>query len=238
VLIIPAKVQGDGAAVEIADGIATANRLTGTDHAVDVLVVGRGGGSLEDLWAFNEEIVVRAIAASRLPVVSAVGHEIDVTLADLAADVRALTPSEAAERIVPAADEVHAALVVRQERLRRALRRRAAEARRRLEQLATHRVFRRPFERVMNLARELDLLATQLGRAIDLRLAGARQLLAAVAAQLESLSPLAILGRGYSLTTRVADGRLIDDASVLREGDEIRTRFAQGQAVSAVKRLE
>jgi exodeoxyribonuclease VII large subunit len=238
VLVIPAKVQGDGAAAEIVAGIATANRLTGTDHAVDVLVVGRGGGSLEDLWAFNEEIVVRAIAASRLPVVSAVGHEIDVTLSDLAADVRALTPSEAAERIVPAADEVQAALAVRQQRLGRALRRRAADARRRLEQLAAHRVFRRPLERVMNLARDLDLLATQLARAIGLRITSAKQLLAAMAAQLESLSPLAVLGRGYSLTTRVSDGRLIDDASALCEGDEIRTRFAHGKAVSTVKRLE
>jgi exodeoxyribonuclease VII large subunit len=235
VLVIPAKVQGDGAAAEVAAGIATANRLTGTGHAVDVLVVGRGGGSLEDLWAFNEEIVVRAIASSRLPVVSAVGHEIDVTLSDLAADVRALTPSEAAERIVPAADEVQAALAVRQQRLFRALRRRAADARRRLEQFAAHRVFRRPFERVLNLARELDLLAGQLGRSIGQRLSDARQLVAAMAARLESLSPLAVLGRGYSLTTRASDGRLVDDAASLNPGDEIRTRFARGEAVSEVK---
>jgi exodeoxyribonuclease VII large subunit len=238
VLVIPAKVQGDGAAAEIAAGIATANRLASTDHAVDLLVVGRGGGSLEDLWAFNEEIVVRAIAASRLPVVSAVGHEIDVTLADLAADVRALTPSEAAERIVPAADEVQAALAVREQRLSRALRRRATDARRRLEQVAAHRVFRRPFERVMNLARDLDLLAGRLGRSIGQRVAAARQLVAAIAAQLESLSPLAILGRGYSLTMRIADGRLVDDAALLSAGDELRTRFARGEAISEVKWID
>ncbi|HJS08660.1 MAG TPA: exodeoxyribonuclease VII large subunit, partial [Pirellulales bacterium] len=171
-------------------------------------------------------------------VVSAVGHEIDVTLADLAADVRALTPSEAAERIVPATDEVQAALAVRQQRLGRALRRRAVEARRRLEQFAAHRVFRRPFERVMNLAREVDLLATQLGRAIGLRMSGAKQVLAAVAAQLESLSPLGVLGRGYSLTTRIADGRLIDDAAQLSIGEQIRTRFAHGEAISEVNRIE
>ncbi len=103
VLIVPVRVQGEGAAAEIAAGIELVNRLA---EPVDVLVVGRGGGSLEDLWAFNEEIVVRAIHASRVPVVSAVGHEIDVTLSDLVADVRALTPSEAAERVVPAADEL------------------------------------------------------------------------------------------------------------------------------------
>ena len=238
VLVIPAKVQGDGAAAEIAAGIATANRLTSSDQAVDVLVVGRGGGSLEDLWAFNEEIVVRAIAASRLPVVSAVGHEIDVTLSDLAADVRALTPSEAAERIVPATDEVQAALAVRRQRLDRALRRRAIDSRRRLEQFAAHRVFRRPFERIFNLGRDLDLLAGRLGRGIGQRAAAAKQLIAAIAARLESLSPLAILGRGYSLTTRVSDGRLIDDAAVLNAGDEIRTRFAQGEAISEVRRVE
>jgi exodeoxyribonuclease VII large subunit len=101
VLIIPARVQGDGSVTEIVAGIRAANRLK---PAPDVLIVGRGGGSLEDLWSFNEEAVVRAIAASRIPTVSAVGHEIDVTLADLVADVRALTPSEAAERVVPASD--------------------------------------------------------------------------------------------------------------------------------------
>ena len=103
VLIVPVRVQGEGAADEIAAGIELVNRLA---NPIDVLVVARGGGSLEDLWSFNEEVVVRAIYASRIPVVSAVGHEIDVTLSDLVADVRALTPSEAAERIVPAVDEV------------------------------------------------------------------------------------------------------------------------------------
>jgi exodeoxyribonuclease VII large subunit len=237
VVIIPARVQGDGAAAEIAAGIAAANRLAGTSHAIDLLVVGRGGGSLEDLWAFNEEVVVRVIASSKLPVVSAVGHEIDITLADLVADVRALTPSEAAERIVPAAEEVQAALTVRQQRLTKALARRAAEARRRLEQIAAHRVFRRPFERVLGHARELDVRAGRIARAIRQRLARSQQLLAALAAQLESLSPLDILARGYSLTTRVSDGRLIDDAALLNEGDAIRTRFARGAAISRVERL-
>jgi exodeoxyribonuclease VII large subunit len=234
VLIIPAKVQGDGAAAEIAAGIASANRLTGTPLELDVLVVGRGGGSLEDLWAFNEEIVVRAIVGSRLPVVSAVGHEIDVTLSDLAADVRALTPSEAAERVVPAADEVQAALTVRQQRLQKALRRRAAYARRRLEHVAGHRVFRRPFDRVLNHARDVDRLLGMMLRAARRRLLSTRQSLAAASARLEALSPLGILGRGYSLTTRLSDGRLIDDAAQLSAGDQIRTRFARGQATSQV----
>src|SRR3954468_13147334 len=114
VLVIPAKVQGDGAASEIVRGIQMANRLR---PPLDVLVVGRGGGSPEDLWCFNDEAVVRAIHASRIPVVSAVGHEIDVTLSDLAADVRALTPSEAAERIIPSADDLKQRLLVHRRRL-------------------------------------------------------------------------------------------------------------------------
>ncbi len=163
-LIIPARVQGDGAGLEIAAGIAAANRLTGTAHGVDILVVGRGGGSLEDLWAFNEEIVVRAIATSELPVVSAIGHEIDITLADLVADARALTPSEAAERIVPSADEVRQSLAVRQQRLLKALQRRAADCRLRLDRVSSNRVFRRPFERLLAASRELDLFSTRIAQ--------------------------------------------------------------------------
>ncbi|MEN6450088.1 MAG: exodeoxyribonuclease VII large subunit, partial [Thermoguttaceae bacterium] len=109
VLVVPVRVQGEGAAAEIAEAIATVNRLNDA-MPIDCIVVTRGGGSMEDLWAFNEEPVVRAIAASRIPVVSAVGHEIDVTLSDLAADVRALTPSEAAELVAPAAEELAAEL--------------------------------------------------------------------------------------------------------------------------------
>ncbi len=237
VLIIPVRVQGEGAAAEIAEGIAAANRLS-PNHAADVLVVGRGGGSLEDLWAFNEEAVVRAVRASAIPVVSAVGHEIDVTLCDLAADVRALTPSEAAERVVPAADEVQAALLVRQKRLLVALWRRAAEARRQLNQLAAHRVFRRPFDRLLEHGRGLDMLSSRMSRAIRHRLSTSKQHLAAVAAKLDALSPLAILGRGYSLTARVDDGRLIDDWALVSEGDLIRTRFARGAAISRIEQIE
>lgn len=153
VLIIPAKVQGEGAAQDLVHGIRLANALA---EPPDVLVVGRGGGSLEDLWCFNEEPVVRAIHASRIPVVSAVGHEIDVTLSDLVADVRALTPSEAASLVAPAADEVRAGLDGMRARLAAALRARASDSRARLDALAQHRVFRRPFDRIHDLARQLD----------------------------------------------------------------------------------
>jgi exodeoxyribonuclease VII large subunit len=125
ILVIPVRVQGEGSAQDIARGIALANRI---QPPLDVLVVGRGGGSLEDLWSFNEEVVVRAIHASQVPVVSAVGHEIDVTLSDLVADVRALTPSEAAERVIPSADELTARLSQLQRRLSSILRTRVATA--------------------------------------------------------------------------------------------------------------
>ncbi|NLF73552.1 MAG: exodeoxyribonuclease VII large subunit [Candidatus Anammoximicrobium sp.] len=234
VLIIPAKVQGEGAAQDLVRGIRTANSLP---EPPDVLVVGRGGGSLEDLWCFNEEPVVRAIHASRIPVVSAVGHEIDVTLSDLVADARALTPSEAAALVVPAADEIRAGLDGMRGRLAAALRARAADARSRLEALAQHRVFRRPFDLVHDLARELDDLELRAQRAVAFQLTRHKDRLAALAARLESLSPLSVLARGYSLTHQAATGQIVTDAATLNVGDEIRSRFAQGQAVSRVTEI-
>jgi exodeoxyribonuclease VII large subunit len=235
VLVVPVRVQGDGAAAEIAAGIELVNRLA---EAVDVLVVGRGGGSLEDLWAFNEEIVVRAVRASRVPVVSAVGHEIDVTLCDLAADVRALTPSEAAERVVPAIDEVRDYLRGCQQRLTASLAARAAAARAALERLAANRVFRRPQERVRLLAQRLDELEARASRAIGGRQKLAEARLARFAAQLESLSPLGVLSRGYSLTTRESDGSLVRAAGEVTVGEQLRTRLAEGEVTSRVETIE
>ncbi len=235
VLIIPAKVQGEGAAQDLVRGIRLANSLA---EPPDVLVVGRGGGSLEDLWCFNEEPVVRAIHASRIPVVSAVGHEIDVTLSDLVADVRALTPSEAASLVVPAAEEVRAGLDGMRARLAAALRSRAADARSRLDALAQHRVFRRPFDRIHDLARQLDDLELRAKRAFANRLTRHRDRLASLAARLESLSPLGVLARGYSLTQDGATGRVVTDASALAVGDTLLSRFGRGQAVSRVAAVE
>ncbi len=235
VLIVPTRVQGDGAAEEIAAAIRQVNRLP---EAVDCLVVTRGGGSLEDLWAFNEEVVVRAISASGVPVVSAVGHEVDVTLSDLAADVRALTPSEAAELVAPASDELVAGLRQLQKRLRAALRSRASAARSRLDALARHPAFRRPYQRVHESARHLDELETRSLRAIRSRVEFARQRVDALAGQLESLSPLSVLGRGYSLTQRTEDGQVVRDAGALSIGDRLTTRFARGRAVSRVEQID
>jgi exodeoxyribonuclease VII large subunit len=235
VLVVPVRVQGEGAGEEIAAAIRLVNRLSAP---VDCLVVTRGGGSLEDLWAFNEEVVVRSIVASRIPVVSGVGHEIDVTLADLAADVRALTPSEAAERVVPAAEELGQTLRQYHRRLAAAIRSRAAEAGRRWGSLATHRLFRQPLTLVHDLARRLDELEARSQRLVREGALRARSRVEALAARLNSLSPLAVLGRGYSLTRRVSDGQVVRDADELAHGDDIKTRFARGQAISRVERVE
>ena len=235
VLIVPSRVQGEGSGEEIAAAIERVNRLA---QPVDCLVVTRGGGSLEDLWAFNEEVVVRAIFASRAPVISAVGHEIDVTLSDLVADVRALTPSEAAELVAPDADELAAGLRQYQKRLLTALRTRASASRAWLDALAGHQAFRRPYERVHQLSRRLDETESRAVRAIRSRARLARQRLVAAASQLQSLSPLAVLGRGYSLTQRTADGRIVRDAAELAPGEQITTRFAAGGAISRVERID
>jgi exodeoxyribonuclease VII large subunit len=235
VWIVPVRVQGEGAAEEVATAVQQVNRLA---EPPDCIVVTRGGGSLEDLWAFNEEIVVRAIFASRIPVVSAIGHEIDVTLSDLVADVRALTPSEAAELVAPAAEELSARLQQVQKRLAAALRGRVGTLEARLASIARHRIFRRPLELVFERGRRLDELEIRQNRAVARRLEIARARLDATAAHLDSLSPLAVLGRGYSITERLPSGEVVRRASQLEPGTQIRTRLAQGQAVSRVEAVE
>jgi exodeoxyribonuclease VII large subunit len=235
VLVIPSRVQGEGAAEELAAALALANRLTTT---IDCLVLTRGGGSLEDLWAFNEEVLVRAICASRLPVVSGVGHEIDVTLADLAADVRALTPSDAAARVVPAAEEIGRHVHQLRARLAAAIRARVAAARGRWETLASHRALSRPAAWVHDLARRVDELESRALYSIRQCLRHAGQVVEAVAGRLDSLSPLAVLGRGYSVTQRVRDGHIVRDAAELSIGEAICTQFARGRATSRVEGVE
>jgi exodeoxyribonuclease VII large subunit len=235
VLIIPARVQGDGAAQEIIAGIRLANRLS---PPPDVLVVGRGGGSLEDLWAFNEERVVRAIAASRIPTISAVGHEIDVTLSDLAADVRALTPSEAAERVVPAVEEISERMRGYRQRLRHAAHRRVMLLRARYDGIANQRPFRRPFDLVLDRSRRLDELATQAASTMNRLMLERASRLATIAGKMESLSPLAVLARGYTITKDAETGTAIRAADQLLLGQLIVTRFAIGEAVSKVEAIE
>lgn len=233
VLVIPVRVQGEGAAQEIAAGIRQANRLM---PRPDVLVVGRGGGSLEDLWSFNEEPVVRALAASKIPTVSAVGHEIDVTLSDLAADVRALTPSEAAERVVPAAEEIAARMRAYQQRLRHAAHRRVMILRARFEGVAAQRLFRRPFDLVHDRSRRLDELSLHGNSAMRRMVRELEGRMATIAGKMESLSPLAVLARGYTIT-QDASGRVVRTSTALNVGERIVTRFAEGSASSKIESI-
>jgi exodeoxyribonuclease VII large subunit len=228
--VIPARVQGDGAAAEIARGIQMANRLA---EPPDVLVVGRGGGSLEDLWSFNEEIVVRAIYASKVPVISAVGHEVDVTLADLVADVRALTPSEAAELAVPSTHELLAQIAVLQRQLTKNLYNRVSSARMHLQRLSTRPVLAKPLSRLRLLSRRLDDLDESATRSLRRRQSRLREKLASLSARLETLSPLATLTRGYSVTTR-EDGSIVRDSSEIQEGTVLVTQVAKGKILSRV----
>jgi exodeoxyribonuclease VII large subunit len=231
VWICPVRVQGDGAGEEIAAAIALLNQLGDTD----VMIVGRGGGSTEDLWAFNAECVAHAIYTSRIPVISAVGHEIDLTIADLVADCRALTPSEAAERVVPYCEEVRESLGDIEGRLRTLLAQRLDSARTRLHDLAQRRIFRLPLESIRERERKLDDCAERLQRALRQRLTMVRDRLEAKAAQLETLSPLNVLGRGYSLTRRQADGVVVRSPDQVQPGECLVTQLQHGQVISRVE---
>ncbi len=231
VLIIPSRVQGDGAAIEIAEGIRVAALLI---PALDVLVVGRGGGSLEDLWCFNEEVVVRAVAACPLPTVSAVGHEIDVTLCDLAADVRALTPSEAAERIVPSRNEVFETLAAIQRRLDSLMIHRLSQSEMRLQSLASRPVLQSPDRLLETPTQLLDDLHESLDNTIDGLMQARTEQLERVSQVLDAISPLKTLARGYSVTLDAESEKVIMSVEHLKPGQLIRTKLSDGEFVSKV----
>ena len=238
VIVAPVRVQGEGAAAEIAAAIHRLNHLHGAGQLrVDALIVGRGGGSLEDLWAFNEETVADAIFASKIPVVSAVGHEIDLTVADLVADYRGLTPSQAATALTPDQGEVLLALRDQRRRLDEAVRHRLESGRQRLAALATRPALRRPVERLREQERRLDELAERLRRAVHIKQERAAERLAALAGRLGSLSPLNVLSRGYTLTRTEHETALLRDAEATRVGDRLVTTLARGQVVSRVEEL-
>lgn len=232
VVIVPVRVQGDTASEEIAHALHWVNHWR---LAPDCIVLTRGGGSLEDLAAFNSEVVVRAIAASLIPVVSAVGHEIDITLADLAADVRALTPTDAAQRVLPAKSEVRERLMVAENRLLGAIRGRLQTAGWRLDSLARHPVFLRPFDRVRAAAQRVDQWDARLVLAVRRVRERAEQRWRTAAERLESLSPLAVLGRGYTVTQEEDTGRPLRSSAAIVPGMRLRTIFAQGWALSTVE---
>jgi exodeoxyribonuclease VII large subunit len=234
-VIRPSRVQGDGAAAEIAAAVRMLNyfHITG-ELPLDAIVLGRGGGSAEDLWAFNEEPVADAVFQSVVPVVAAVGHEIDVTIADLVADHRAETPSAAVVALTPDRREMAAGLMELCTRLAEAIEHRLELARQRVEQLAARPAFRRPLQHVHDLRQRLDTAAGRLSRAANTAVIQATEKLAALAARLESLSPLNVLTRGYSLT-HTADGKLVRDAGAVAPGDVLVTRVAAGSIHSRVE---
>jgi len=231
VWVHPATVQGDGAGASIAAAIRKLNTLPG----IDVMIVGRGGGSLEDLWAFNEECVAQAVFESRIPVVSGVGHETDLVISDMVADLRALTPTDAATRVVPDRTEVLTWLDETEGRLRDLLLRRLDLAQRRLADLMRRRCFRLPLERVRELERRLDEWHERLQRALRQRLAELRRRLEAQAARLETLSPLNVLARGYSLTRTDGDGVVVRTPDQVRPGDRLLTLVEHGRIISRVE---
>lgn len=232
IIVIPALVQGRGATESILSAIEAAHRVV---PKLDVLVVSRGGGSLEDLWCFNEESVVRAVAKSTIPTVSAVGHEIDITLCDLAADARALTPTDGATRVIPDANLLTRSVADLNRRLQRTINASIESRRTRLNAIASRSALRKPHELVHERSRLLDELDARGRRAMFAKLKLGRASLATAAAALSALSPLDVLTRGYSVTMN-DENEAINNAANVNVGDTIRTRLNQGEIESVVSK--
>jgi exodeoxyribonuclease VII large subunit len=231
-VLAPVKVQGPGAAEEIAAAIEAFNR----DGRADVLVIGRGGGSLEDLWAFNEEIVARAIFRSRIPVISAVGHEVDVTVADFVADVRAPTPSAAMEMLLPDREETAEMLHALEARLQRRRREIIRHLRNKLDLLSRHWALRQPAHLVPMAEQRLDDIRTRLQAAFSRYLHDRHTAVGRVRELITLFRPQAVLTRGYSIV-RDASGTIIRSASILDPGAEIALTFAHGSADAAITKI-
>ena len=225
ILVIPAAVQGEFAVPENIRAIVAAHRLA---DVPEVLVITRGGGSLEDLWAYNDERLVRIIAKSRIPIVSAVGHEIDVSLCDLAADLRALTPSEAAERILPDQTMWREHVVRTQQSLRQLITSRIRWYKQRVSFFARHPTIERPMDRISDYSRQVDELAVLSERCLRSRLDAAWHRYQSVTSKLEALSPLAVLSRGYAVVTRTASPSPLRNVDNLLAGDSINVQLHQG----------
>jgi exodeoxyribonuclease VII large subunit len=228
------RVQGAGAPQEIASALERINQLPG----IDVILLGRGGGSSEDLAAFNEEIVATAIFASTIPVISAVGHEIDVTIADMVADRRAATPSEAAEIATPDRVELLEALRSRGQRLHDLLMGKYHAHKQRLQHHVQRRVFQFPLERLREQERRIDDWDDRLHRTMQAHFRQARHRLDALTGKLESLSPLNVLARGYSLTRSVPDNKVIRSIEQIAIGATVEIVLADGRLQAEVKAKE
>jgi exodeoxyribonuclease VII large subunit len=234
ILIYPVKVQGEGAAQEIAEAITELNNYSD----IDVIIAGRGGGSMEDLWAFNEEVVARSIYNSRIPIISAVGHEIDITIADLVADKRALTPSEAGELIVPRKDLLIEKIEKFKVRLLQSLTGKLRLSKEKLVRIANSYAMKQPFDRLNRWQQRLDEFAQRLNLNITHALNTEREKLSGIAGKLESLSPLNVLKRGYAITTRLENNKPLRDIIDLSKGDKIKTNLSKGSIISEILSVE
>lgn len=221
--LLPVPVQGPGAAEQIADKI----RIMNEKKLADVLIIGRGGGSLEDLWPFNEEIVARAIYDSEIPIISAVGHETDFTIADFVADLRAPTPSAAAELAVPDIFEVKQKIINYQNRSKLALKKKIEIMKLRFEKVMKSRIFTDPMRKVMDNSIILDDYMKRLENAMKEIKTEKKNKYIELVTKLDSISPLKTLIRGYSLTEK--DGKIIKRATQIDKGDIITIKFSDGE---------
>lgn len=238
IILVPVAVQGEEAPGQIAQAV---RMLNVPSMAVDVIIVGRGGGSLEELWAFNTEAVARAIFSSHIPVVSAVGHETDFTIADFVADLRAPTPSAAAELVVPDEKELSRHLDSLGQRLLQGLKHQLHVKQKRLELCLQRGVLTRPKDRLFQLSQHVDSLERELTMRAEKALQGKQGLLAALAGQLQALSPLATLSRGYTLTLYSDDRRRVTGVEEVRVGQGLTTLLADGEVdctVTEVRRKD
>ena len=232
VLICPVRVQGEGAAQEIADMLDYVDK----HQLADVIITGRGGGSMEDLWAFNEEVVARAIWRCDIPVISAVGHEPDVTISDYVADVRAATPSNAAELAVRDSEAFQNALHQLQVRMEQAQLQKINRLRQRLDTLSKSRVMRQPDAYLQQQQLYLEMLRQRLEHSGEVMLVKNRQRFERTAAKLDALSPLKVLGRGYAMVTR--EDCVIRETAQLTPGDAITVSLSDGAAQCTVNTVQ
>ena len=233
IILVPAQVQGEEAPEQIVRGIELLDR----SGRVDVIVIGRGGGSIEELWAFNDERVVRAVAAAVTPIVSAVGHQTDFTFSDFAADLRAATPSQAAELVVPDRLELFRRLSSARRRLNQALRHRLIERRLRLERCLQSSLFRRPQELLRDRSQLLDQLSERLTHALKTALDERQQRLRIANEKLNLLNPWGVLQRGYSVVRR-PDGAVISSAEAVETGESLDVWLHRGKLAVTVTRAE
>ena len=232
VLVCPVRVQGEGAAEEVAAMLSYVDR----HRLADVIITGRGGGSLEDLWAFNEECVARAIWQCQTPVISAVGHEPDVTISDFVADLRAATPSNAAELAVPDGEALQGFLRQLKLRMEQAESQRIRHLRQRLDRLAKSRVMTRPEAYLQQQELHLEMLRQRLEHAGQVTLQKNTQRFRQAAAKLDALSPLKVLGRGYAMAT--LDEQVVRSVEQLSPGETIAVSFSDGTAQCRVETLQ